>query len=262
MNFKKTFIASLALLIAGVGAAFADDPGAYDPIEPFNRGVFWFNDKFDVYLLEPVSDGYDYVVPDSGQIGVTNFFRNLRYPTYLVSDVLQLKFEQALEHTGRFLINTTVGLLGFVDVAKDVGLPDVEEDFGLVFARYGIPAGPYIVLPFFGPSNARDAVGLVFDTVTNPTYWIGAGNTGLHSDAEFWIPAGLTTVKTLQLRVNFDDAISAAKEGSLDYYLFMQSAYYQYRDGLISGKGEPKNDKLHEETDIDKDLDAILEQEK
>lgn len=229
----------------------AEEP--YDPIEPVNRGVFWFNEQFDRYFLAHVADGYDYVMPDRAQVGVTNFFKNLKYPTYLLSDLLQLEFDQALEHTGRFLINSTVGFLGFVDVASDLGLEEVEEDFGLAFASYGIPSGPYLVLPFFGPSNLRDTVGLVFDTITNPTYLIGF--TDASSEAKFWVSAGGTALKAVQWRVNLDDAIRAGREGSLDYYTFAQSSYYQYREGQIRGDRPISDDP--EAVDIDKELDAI-----
>lgn len=229
----------------------------YDPIEPVNRGVFWFNEQFDQYLLGPVAHGYDYVMPNDGQVGVTNFFKNLRYPTYLISDLLQGKFEQALDHTGRFLINSTVGILGLIDVAEDVGLPDVEEDFGLAFASWGIDSGPYIMLPLLGPSNLRDTIGFVFDTLTNPTYWAFSSN-DLHSDAQFYIPAGFTALKAVQTRNNLDDAITAGREGSLDYYLFMQSAYYQYREGQINRESGPAKE---DATGIDNELDAILEKE-
>lgn len=211
----------------------ADEPSEIsDPFEGWNRGVFWFNDKLDRYLLEPVADGYDYVMPDPAQRGVTNFFDNLLYPRYLVSDIVQFKFSQALEHTGRFLINSTVGIFGFIDVAKHVGLERHQEDIGLALGYHGVPTGPYLVFPFFGPSNMRDGVGLMFDMALNPVGWAVAD--AASSNDAIAITAGTTAVDVVQQRANLDEAIEAARDASLDYYLFVQSAYYQRREALIN----------------------------
>lgn len=231
-----------------------EKPAAWDPIEPVNRGTFWFNDQFDYYLLEPVSSGYNYVMPEVAQEGVNNFFMNLRYPSYLVSDIVQFKFDQVVDHTGRFLINSTIGLLGLIDVAKHVGLPDHEEDFGIALAYQGVPPGPYIVLPFIGPSNLRDTVGFVVDTAINPlqlfTY------TDAHSDAKLAVSTGGTALKAVQTRVNYDEAIKTGKEASLDYYLFLQSAYYQYREGLVTDGKPPVDPSLSEDPDAPSALNA------
>ena len=205
----------------------------YDPIESVNRGIFWFNDQFDIYLLEPVARGYDYIAPDPIQEGINNFFNNLGYPQYLVSDLVQLKFGQALEHTGRFILNSTIGVAGFVDVAKHLGLEHHREDFGLALAYHGVPAGPYIVLPFLGPSNLRDGIGLLVDTALDPTYWLAAGDI-LKSNEEWIVSGSTTTLKFVHQRAQLFEAIETAKESSLDYYLFMQSAYYQHREGLLN----------------------------
>lgn len=251
---KLLLLLTSLLLIAHSGSALAED--TYDPIEPVNRGVFWFNEKFDYYLLEPVSEGYDFVMPDEAQVGVTNFFKNLRYPTYFLSSLAQGKIEQAVEQTGRFLINSTVGLLGLIDVAEDVGLKDTEEDFGLVFASYGIPKGPYIMLPILGPSNLRDTVGLILDTVTSPTFIFSMSNA--ESNTKFWVSTGTYSLKAVQTRVNLADAIKAGHEGSLDYYLFLQSSYDQYRQGLIDRDKEGgSEDKLN----IDQEVDELLGEE-
>lgn len=251
--------ASFFLAVVVHTNCFAED--AYDPIEPVNRGMFWFNERFDQNIFGPVAHGYDYIMPDEAQVGVTNFFKNLRYPTYLISDLLQFKLQQALEHTGRFVINTTVGILGLVDVAKDVGLEDKQDDFGLAFASYGIPAGPYIVLPLLGPSNVRDTVGLVLDTVTNPVYLFSY--TKASGSSKFWVETGATVIKSLQLRVNLDDAIKAGRVGSLDYYTFVQSSYYQYRTGQINGENPSESERLNSKSaDVDRDLDEITKGEK
>lgn len=201
----------------------------WDPFEGFNRGMFWFNDKLDIYLLEPVAQGYDWIMPEFGQQRVRNFLDTISYPKYLVSSLLQLKFGQAVEHSGRFLINATVGLAGLFDVATDWGLPMHEEDLGTAFAYLGIPAGPYLVLPLIGPTTLRDGIGRVGDGFLDPVYWAATTADG---DDALYIGLGRAAVSAIQTRADLLDAIEAAKEASLDYYLFAQGAYYQYRAGL------------------------------
>jgi len=203
-----------------------------DPLEMLNRGVFWFNDKFDVFFGEPVARGYDFIVPNRVQKGVSNFFDNLSYPSYLVSDLVQFKFTQAAEHTGRFLINSTVGLAGFIDVAKCAGLEKHQEDFGLALAYHGVPPGPYLVIPVLGPSNLRDGVGQVVDFVLHPFFWVSQ-TTRISSKDSDYITWGGATLQFVNTRARLLDVVEAAKEGSVDYYLFMQGAYYQYREGLL-----------------------------
>ena len=202
----------------------------WDPIEPVNRGVFWFNDKFDVYLLEPVSRGYDTVMPQRVQDSVTNFFNNLRQPIDAANALLQAKMVQALSQTGRFLVNSTVGIAGFFDVASEIGLERKREDLGLTFAHWGLPPGPYIVLPFLGPSNLRDALGRGGDAFGNPVFYLGRA-TDWDSDTVFWTQAGLIALDTVNTRASMLDTVKSAKEAAFDYYLTMQGAYYQYRRG-------------------------------
>jgi phospholipid-binding lipoprotein MlaA len=225
-------------------------PDIYDPWEPMNRGIFWFNDRVDVYVLEPVARGYDNVMPDAAQRGVGNFFKNLRYPSHLVSDIIQGKGQQALEHTGQFLINTTLGVVGIFDVAESFGLSPKEEDFATALASYEVPAGPYLVIPFIGPSNVRDGVGLLVDTVLNPLYWLSFA--GGSSDVETPVTVGLTTLKFVDIRAGLLDAVETAKGASLDYYLFMQGAYYQYRDGLLKDE-IPINSPFERDARVDGD---------
>lgn len=209
-----------------------------DPIEPFNRSIFWFNDTLDVYALEPIARNYDEYTPDTIQTGVHNFFANLRFPSYLVSDLVQFKFTQAAEHTGRFLLNTTVGLFGLIDVAKHVGLEDHREDFGLALAYHGVPPGPYIVLPFWGPSNLRDGIGQVVDFFLDPVVILGLSDVDAGTRDKITYPA--STVRLVDTRAGLLEAVEAAKSSSVDYYLFLQSAYYQYRRGLLYDGNPPE----------------------
>lgn len=218
-----------------------------DPFEGFNRRVFQFNDGFDVYVAEPVAEAYDSVVPDPVQDGISNFFANLRNPSYFVSDLVQFKFEQAGVHTARFVINSTLGIAGFLDVAQHLGLEEHKEDFALALAYHGVPAGPYLVLPLLGPSTLRDGIGLIVDTVLDPIYILTFGNV-LRSKEETILGFGAKTVEFVNRRADLLDAVDTAKESALDYYLFVQSAYYQHREGLL-------NDGVSLDDDEDWDLD-------
>lgn len=243
-KLKLALVFSLfAAQIFLTGPARAQDEEISDPLESFNRGIFWFNDKLDVYVLEPVARRYKDYVPDPVQNGIGNFFENLRYPRYLLSDLVQFKFSQALDHTGRFLINSTVGVLGFVDVAKEFGLPVHEEDFGLALAYHGVGPGPYLVLPILGPSNLRDGFGKIVDSFVDP-FAIVAYTT----DADISIPIilGAKTIEVIDTRAGLSEAIETAKESSVDYYLFMQGAYYQYRRGVLYD-GNPPDEEFEDD---------------
>lgn len=210
-------------------------PEIWDPAEPVNRVVFSVNDTVDVYLLEPVAKGYDSITPDPVQRGIGNFFQNLAYPSHLVSDLVQFKFDQAATHTGRFLVNSTVGVLGFFDVAHGWGMPHREEDFGLALASHGVPPGPYVVLPFYGPSNVRDTVGRVVDFFLDPLAAVSYVG-GMSHHTRLAVGAGGGAFRAIDQRAGALDAVESAKGASLDYYSFAQSAYYQYRKGLLEGK--------------------------
>ncbi len=202
----------------------------HDPLESMNRGIFWFNDQFDIYLLGPVARGYDSIAPEVVQTGIGNFFSNLSYPKYLLSDIVQGKFSQAGSHTARFVINTTIGVLGFMDFATDMGFEDHKEDFGIALAYHEVPAGPYIVLPLLGPSNLRDGIGRLVDILVDPfTIWSYTTN----DSAVFTASITAKVIDTIDTRAKLEDTLKTAKESALDYYLFMQSAYYQYRRGVL-----------------------------
>jgi phospholipid-binding lipoprotein MlaA len=222
------------------GWAEVEEP--YDPIEPFNRGVFWVNDKLDVNIFEPIAHAYESVVPDPVQTGIGNFFLNLRYPSYLVSDLVQGKVTQALEHTGRFVINSTIGVVGLIDVAEDFGLPDHDEDFGIALAWHGVPAGPYLVLPILGPSNVRDGVGRLVDAFLDPIGWVAYS--GIPARTKVAASTSALTVKFVHTRAGLIQAIDAAKESSVDLYLFMQGAYYQHRHGVLTDGAEAEDDDM------------------
>lgn len=234
-------LTSALTLCFPVLASYGESEEPYDPIEPVNRAIFDFNDTVDIYVLEPVGRAYRDNVPDVVQTGVGNFFENLRYPSYLVSDIFQGKFEQALDHTGRFLINTTLGIGGLIDFAAEWGLPVHDEDFGITLAYHGVPAGPYLVLPILGPSSVRDGVGRIVDGFLDPIGWVGYSS--LSAGTKAAIIAGSLGVKLVHTRAGLLQAVETAKESSVDYYLFVQGAYYQHRHGVLTdGKEEDELD--------------------
>ncbi|WP_426414781.1 MlaA family lipoprotein [Aestuariirhabdus sp. LZHN29] len=137
----------------------------YDPWEGFNRSMYRFNYRFDRYVFLPVVDGYQYITPDIMQDGIHNFFNNIGDIRTFINSVLQLEFTKSYQSAGRFVTNTTVGLLGFIDAATYFGIPRHKEDFGQTLGYWGVGAGPYLVLPVLGPSSARDGVGTGVDMV-------------------------------------------------------------------------------------------------
>ena len=138
-----------------------------DPWEGFNRSIFTFNDTLDRYLLKPVATGYRFVTPDFVDDGITNVFGNLQEPLVIVNDLLQGKFLQAGQDTLRFIVNSTIGIYGLFDVASKISLPAHDEDFGQTLGYWGVPSGPYVMLPVFGPTTVRDGFTIVPDGYLN-----------------------------------------------------------------------------------------------
>jgi phospholipid-binding lipoprotein MlaA len=226
-----------------------------DPWEPYNRGIFSFNEAFDRTISGPVARGYNKALPKPVRKGVTNFFDNLRYPQYLVADLLQFKFSKAVKHTGRFLLNTTVGLAGFIDVAESVGLEaPYKEDFGRVFETWGIGSGPYWVLPFLGPSTLRNGIGYMFDVALYPPFWLGFSDKIDSRDA-LVISSSATALNFIESRAALDEGIETGRKSSLDFYSFTRSSYYQYRRNL-SYDGFPPDE---EEEFLDEETEELTE---
>ena len=236
-------ILALALLAAALaGCAHRQPPQPdYDPWEPFNRKMFAFNDGLDRYALEPIARGWDYVVPNPVERAISRFFNNIRFPIVFVNDLLQGKPHQAAAALARFQINTFFGGLGFYDLADDWGLPPQDEDMAQTFGVWDIAPGPYLVLPFFGPSSPRDALGLAGDfAFTAYLYFIPIP----------WASVGATAINIINERSLFLDTVERAKEASLDYYIFVRNAYVQRRwkqinDTLTTTPGE--EDELYNE---------------
>ena len=203
-----------------------------DPLEGLNRGIYKFNDVADKAVIKPVAKGYKAIAPTPVRIGINNFFNNLRTLTSVLNNLLQFKFANAFSEAGRFVINTTFGIAGFIDVAGMDKIPLHKEDFGQTLGHWGVNNGPYLVLPFIGPSTLRDTTGLVVDTVTTDpiTYTHNIGEIRLHNQ--------LRAAQFIDKRTELLDATDIVDEASLDPYAFMRDAYLQHRasavqDGLV-----------------------------
>jgi phospholipid-binding lipoprotein MlaA len=200
----------------------------YDPWIKLNRGIFWFNDGADVYVLEPVAKGWHYVMPDRVEKSVSNFFSNVRFPVIFINNLLQGKVGPAVIDVGRFFVNTTIGIAGFFDPATSWGLPRHNEDFGQTLGYWGVPPGPYLVLPLLGPSNPRDTGGIPVDYVFSVTPFF--------LSSFWWTGAGVVNI--VNARAQIIDDVRQAKEASLDYYVFVRNAYVQRRDALVHDRAE------------------------
>ena len=198
----------------------------FDPLEPINRAIFSFNNVADRVILEPVAKGYK-KLPSPIQSGISNFINNLKLPLVVVNQLLQGQGKNAVESTGRFVVNSTVGLFGLVDVAEKVGLEQKQEDFGQTLATWGVGDGFYLVLPIFGPSNVRDTAGMVLTYVTDPI------NAYAVSEGETWILPLRTATNAIDQRSKIIDEVNALRNNSLDYYSAVRSSYYQNRNAAI-----------------------------
>lgn len=198
-----------------------------DPLEGLNRKIFWFNDQLDYHILEPIAESYHDNLPNGFRNSVFNFFDNLKYPVYLVSDLVQFKFGQAGRHTARFAINTTVGVVGFFDPAKDWGIESQVEDFGAALGYHGVGDGFYLVIPFFGPSSARDVFSLAVDITLSPIFHIVDLN--ISPRIANSLTVGLATTNIISSRERF------LREETIvgDYYLYSRTKYKKERDKVI-----------------------------
>ncbi len=220
-------------------------PGDKDPYENFNRSVLDFNLKSDRLILKPIAKTYSRIIPKPVRNGVNNFFSNLWEPMTVVNDLLQGKFHHAARDTTRFIINSTIGVLGIFDVATEMDLPKHREDFGQTLAVWGVPSGPYLVLPLLGPSNLRDTAGLIpqfvyLDAVTQM------------NNPESYYAGGLRLVDARSLLLGADEIFDVQP----DKYLFLREAYRQLRADLIA---DGKTTDLEGESSEDDLIDQLLE---
>lgn len=200
-----------------------------DPYEGFNRYMFAVNDFLDMTVLRPVALTYKTITPKTLQDRVHDFLINLRMPLVAVNYALQGEGKKSADAFGRFFTNSTVGLLGFIDVAKDVGNPYDPTDYGITLAKWGTSEGPYIVWPIIGPSNARDTFGTIMTAATDPV------NIYSNYKDENWIPPTRFAADGVDFRARNMDTIDDLKKNSVDYYAKVRSLYRQKRNSLISG---------------------------
>jgi phospholipid-binding lipoprotein MlaA len=255
-NYKKQSVVgaqSVALFVAALGCLSlagcataqknqADAKGAVaaqagngqdnydDPLEGYNRVMFKINDTVDQAIMQPVAMSYRTVVPRPIRIGVRNFLHNLRTPVNAANNLLQGNIRGVATDLSRFAMNTTIGLGGLIDVAKDTGLRYKPEDFGQTLGVWGVGHGPYLVIPLLGPSSVRDATGLVVDSYADP---VRLYLYTTHQETLYYIRAGLIGVDEREALL---DAIYDLRKHSFDYYAATRSAYFQERDAMISNR--------------------------
>jgi len=198
----------------------------FDPLEPVNRAIFSFNNFADKIILEPVAKGYK-KLPSPVQSGIGNFLNNLKLPLVVVNQLLQGQGKNAAESSGRFIVNSTAGLLGLIDVAEKIGLEQKQEDFGQTLATWGVGDGFYIVLPIFGPSNVRDTAGMILTYTTDPI------NAYAVREGEAWLLPLRTATNAIDQRSKIIDEVNALRNNSIDYYAAVRSSYYQNRKAAV-----------------------------
>jgi phospholipid-binding lipoprotein MlaA len=224
MTTRPCLAIALALVFAAAlpACTAASRAPDYDPLETMNRGLFTFNEGFDEYILTPAASGWESVASDGVRESFSNFFDNLLFANDFLNNLLQAKFRETGEVTGRFVVNTTVGVLGFFDPATGWGMPAHHEDFGQTLGYWGLAPGAYITLPFWGPSNGRDTIGFIVD-------WF----TPLSTSSVFVFSADAVNDRSHDIQRMEDLRLA-----SLDFYVFVRNAYSQSRVAQISGTTE------------------------
>lgn len=192
-----------------------------DPFESFNRVIFEFNDELDTWVLRPVAKGYHFVMPDFAERGVGNFFANLFDVTSAFNSLLQGRFDNAARGGGRVLVNSTLGLLGFFDVASPMGIEPYRTDFGHTLAVWGVPSGPYIMVPVLGPRTVRSGTGSIVEFYTAPQAYVD----------KLGVRLSLYALELIDIRASLleaDELISG------DRYIFVRDVYLQQREALAN----------------------------
>ncbi|MBR0654284.1 MlaA family lipoprotein [Plastoroseomonas arctica] len=235
-------LAVTALLTLGACATRPDpsDPEAVaeyeqnnDPLEPANRVSYAVHDAIDQAVLEPAARGYRYVVPEPVRLSIRNVLANLRTPVVLLNDLLQGDGERARITLGRFMVNSTLGIAGILDVSEDWGVPGHFEDFGQTLAVWGVGEGPFLFVPILGPSNPRDLFGTAVDFAADPLTYFGQG---VVVDALNYTRTGLTVVDVREALIA---TVTPVREGSMDPYATFRSGYRQRRNAAIRNQ-EPQ----------------------
>ena len=254
----KTFTLLLlvcSLSLAGGCATLDGPPNPDDPLERYNRAMFAFNETMDRAIVKPVAKGYNWLLPGTLNSGVTNFFNNIDDIVVFFNSLLQLKFDVAVSTSARIVWNTTLGLLGLIDVATRMDLPKYNEDFGQTLAFWGVDSGPYFVLPFLGPSTVRDGLSVPIDWfLFDPVF----------QDKELKVTLSLLALRFTDRRADLLSATNIIDETAPDKYAYIRDAYLQRRLYLIHDGNPPdtglSDDELFKDEDLFKD-DLDLEKD-
>jgi phospholipid-binding lipoprotein MlaA len=249
-------LAAVAVLaLVGCATVPSEDRHPSDPFERYNRAVFAFNDGLDQAVLKPTAEAYA-ELPQPVRTGVGNFFSNLDDLRVALNNVLQGKFHDAASDVSRVLFNTSFGLLGVIDVASPMGLAKNNEDFGQTLGHWGVPAGPYLQIPFLGPSTVRDGPALVVDFYTNPrNYTIG----GQRELRDYWVALALLDIVDTRAGLLSTEAALAAL--SDDRYVALRDLWLQRRDFLVRDGEAAGDDVWLEELDELEALEALEREE-
>lgn len=217
-------------LLAGCASVPPEQRDESDPLEGFNRAMFSFNETVDGLIVKPAATLYNDVLPEPVNKGVTNIFGNIEDVVVFANDLFQFKFEHALHDLGRITFNSTIGLLGVLDVATHMGMKKRDEDFGQTLGYWGVGNGPYLVLPVFGPSSIRDGFGLIVDAYIDPINDIDDNSTR----------NTMIIVEAIDIRADLLSASKVFDEAALDRYLFIRDAYLQRRLNQVHDGNPPK----------------------
>lgn len=226
---RASLALSLLLLLALSACATGPNANPRDPLEPFNRGVYQFNDTVDRAVIKPVATAYRDVLPSPVRTGVNNFFSNLQDAWSAINSALQLKGEAATNNLFRFGVNTFLGLGGVLDIASEMRIERQTEDFGQTLGHWGVGAGPYLVLPLLGPSTVRDTAALPVDSQGNPVS--GISDVATRNSA--------TALNLLDRRARLLDATKLLDQVALDPYTFTRDAHLQRRRNLVYDGNPP-----------------------
>jgi len=226
-------IASMALIALTLAACAAVPPSQRNPRDPWqrvNRGIYRFNDAFDRAIAQPVARTYVRALPQTVRTGIGNFFNNVTYPDVMVNALLQGQLKPFARDTGRFVVNTTIGIGGLFDPATHFGLGYEDRDFGQTFGKWGIPSGPFLVLPFLGPSDVRDGLGRLPDAYAEPWAYI---------QNPYW-DYGTLVLYEVRNRADLLPLTDMAKQ-TYDPYAFERNAFLQHRDFMVKGPNAENN---------------------
>jgi phospholipid-binding lipoprotein MlaA len=217
----------------------AETTSYWDPLEPGNRFVFAVNEYADRFVIGPIADAYQFIMPDPAERAVRRMFRNLKEPISFANHLLQFEPDPAGHNLVRFCLNSTVGLAGIFDVATPLGLQAYPTDFGGTLYHYGTPAGPYLVLPLFGPTTTRDTFGDFVDSSVMPQRYLLSTTFNII----------LTTGNGISARAEATDGLEALRDGSIDFYAALRSAYYFNRESELRGGAPGASETLRSSAD-------------